>query len=791
MAYSLEDIVDIQLFQTLQEKLNEIYAFSSAIIDNDGKILTAVGWQDVCTKFHRVNKKSESECIKSDKYISEHLDEANPAVSYNCPNGMVDNAIPIIIDGIHYANFFIGQLFLEKPDLEFFKAQAKKYGFDEKTYLEAVERVPVWAKDKLDKYLVFIKQFVEILGQNGYKHLKIIEESEKKFRDFFDKVADAIFIADVDSGIILDANQTASRLMQMPHDKIVGLHQSKLHPPQNRSHTKETFERHIQNVIQRDSTIPVENKIIRSDGTEVPVEVLPSKVIFDGKPSIMGIFRDITKRKQTEENLMRFKKAIGDSSDAIFLTNIEGVITYINPSFTSVFGYTYEEVVNKCTPRILKSGTIDQSFYVDFWNALLNRIETKGELFNKRKDGSLVEVEETSNAITDENNTIIGFLSIQRDITKRKQAEEALKKSEAKYSSMISNISDVIGIIGKDGIIKYKSPNIEKFFGWQPQNLVNTDGWLTVHPDDLERIQDVFHTLSEEENSVKKVEYRYKCKDGSYKFIHLTAVNLLNDSIINGVLMNYHDITERKENEQKIQEQNKELKELNATKDKLFSIIAHDLKSPFNSIMGFTELLIENIRTYDIEKSEEFLTTINSASKQTLTLLENLLDWAKTQTGQIDFKPENQNLKPIIQAIVHILNSSAKIKNITLNGFQSDDIIAYADLNMLNTVLRNLVSNAIKFTDSGGKIDIYAVSEKNLIEITVADNGVGMTEENMNKLFRIDTSITTTGTANERGSGIGLILCKEFVEKHGGKIWVESEVGKGSKFVFTLPTSSK
>jgi len=161
MAYRLEDLVDLQAFQTLQETLNEIYAFPSAIIDNEGKILTAVGWQDVCTKFHRVNKQSELECIKSDKYISDHLHEANPVVSYKCPHGMVDNAIPIIIEGIHYANFFTGQLFLEKPDLEFFKKQAKQYGFDEKTYLEAVERVPVWTKDKLDKYLVLL----------GYAHV--------------------------------------------------------------------------------------------------------------------------------------------------------------------------------------------------------------------------------------------------------------------------------------------------------------------------------------------------------------------------------------------------------------------------------------------------------------------------------------------------------------------------------------------------------------------------------------------------------------------------------------------
>ncbi len=153
MNYKLEDIIDIKLYQELQDRLNEVYSFPSAIVDNEGNILTATAWQDICTRFHRINKQSEIECIKSDQYIATHLHEANPAVSYRCPHGMIDNAIPIIIDGKHLGNFFTGQLFLEPPDMEFFKRQAEKYGFDEKSYLEAVSKVPVWSKEKLNRYI--------------------------------------------------------------------------------------------------------------------------------------------------------------------------------------------------------------------------------------------------------------------------------------------------------------------------------------------------------------------------------------------------------------------------------------------------------------------------------------------------------------------------------------------------------------------------------------------------------------------------------------------------------------
>ena len=277
-------------------------------------------------------------------------------------------------------------------------------------------------------------------------------------------------------------------------------------------------------------------------------------------------------------------------------------------------------------------------------------------------------------------------------------------------------------------------------------------------------------------------------KDGTVIPMYFTACPLtINDKqFFTGIGI---DITDRKQAEERLVLFNNQLKELNATKDKLFSIIAHDLKSPFNSILGFSDLLLENIRNYDIDKTETYISNINLTSKHILVLLENLLDWAKTQTGLIVFKPKRQDLKAIVQDIIDMLDSTAKIKNISLNISAVSNMDVYADPNMLHTILRNLISNAIKFTKSGGNIDIIAISEQDHVKISVIDNGVGMNEETLNKIFGIETNFTSNGTANEKGTGLGLILCKEFVEKHGGKIWVESELGKGSRFIFTLPNS--
>lgn len=221
----------------------------------------------------------------------------------------------------------------------------------------------------------------------------------------------------------------------------------------------------------------------------------------------------------------------------------------------------------------------------------------------------------------------------------------------------------------------------------------------------------------------------------------------------------------------------------------MFSIIAHDLRSPFNTILGFSELLINNTKIAGDQELEQHLGIINSSAKNTLILLDNLLNWAKAQTGQIIYKQEKINLSAIVEEVLDISNSTAKIKNISLNYTQSYEGEVYADINMLQTILLNLISNAIKFTNLNGEVTIDAKQNGDNVEITVSDNGVGMSEEILQNLFKVDKSLIVNGTANEKGSGLGLILCKEFIEKLGGVIRIESEVGKGSDVRFTLPLS--
>jgi signal transduction histidine kinase len=283
------------------------------------------------------------------------------------------------------------------------------------------------------------------------------------------------------------------------------------------------------------------------------------------------------------------------------------------------------------------------------------------------------------------------------------------------------------------------------------------------------------------------LEVRFINAQGDNLFVRTIGQPIIKNGKVVKIYGDLVNITEQKTAELNLKASEQKLKIANATKDKFFSIIAHDLRSPFNHILGFSELLIEKVNSLKVSEREKYLGIINSSAKNTLALLDNLLNWAKSQTGQINFNPEKQVSSSICKEIIELLNPRAKNKNILLNYFESEEIIVFADPNMIKSILRNLISNAIKFTNSNGKIDIIALQNDNFIEIAVSDNGVGMNEETRNKLFSLETNETTIGTANEKGSGLGLILCKEFVEKHGGKIWVESELGKGSVFKFTLP----
>lgn len=241
-------------------------------------------------------------------------------------------------------------------------------------------------------------------------------------------------------------------------------------------------------------------------------------------------------------------------------------------------------------------------------------------------------------------------------------------------------------------------------------------------------------------------------------------------------------ITERDE----LEKQKRELLTLNNTKDKFFSIIGHDLKNPFSTVIGLSDLLLEDFDSFERDRLRVFIEQINKFSSNAYALLENLLQWARSQTGKLKLNKNLYNIKDVVEDNVELLSGNARQKDITIT-FSDESLYWHFDVNMISTVVRNLLSNSIKFTPLGGSIEVRCEDKKDKMLVSVIDNGVGISVKDQDRLFRLDANPTTIGTSDEKGTGLGLILCNEFINRHNGKIWVESEPGSGSIFKFQLP----
>jgi two-component system sensor histidine kinase/response regulator len=259
----------------------------------------------------------------------------------------------------------------------------------------------------------------------------------------------------------------------------------------------------------------------------------------------------------------------------------------------------------------------------------------------------------------------------------------------------------------------------------------------------------------------------------------------------NLILQNMNKILEQQVQERtaELEAKKQELEHANISKDKFFSIIAHDLRAPFTGLLGFTQIFLESFEEFSSQEIKESLSSLQKTAKTVYTLVDNLLTWSRLQRGMMEYFPQEVFLEKVAEHNINLLVSTAEQKQIALKSLITDPITVYADLNMLNTVFRNLISNALKFTSTGGSVSVSARQNEAHVEVAVVDTGTGIKPEDLTKLFRIDVKLTGLGTAGERGSGLGLILCKELVEKNGGQIWVESEVGKGTTFRFTIPKS--
>lgn len=388
--------------------------------------------------------------------------------------------------------------------------------------------------------------------------------------------------------------------------------------------------------------------------------------------------------------------------------------------------------------------------------------------------------------ITNEND-YIRWYGVVQDITVRKQSELALRQSEQNFRTLADMAKSIISIVpvkNRDKFI-YVNEEWNSAFEYSKKEAQELNPIDVLTPESYRQVMEYADRRAQGLEAPTSYEITVVTKSGKLKYLDLSSTIISFDNQ-KAFLTTSLDITEHKKLLKALSESEANLRELNAQKDKFFSIIAHDLKSPFNAILGFSDILVEQINEKNYTGIDEYAKIIRQSSQRAFDLLINLLEWARAQTGKLIFTPEVFNLKNLINDNIALLKSNANQKAITINVDMPNESITFADKQMISTVLRNLISNAIKFTHKGGEIKISVKQNEKEMLISVADNGIGIEPERIKNLFHINKSISTPGTNNEYGTGLGLILCKEFVEKHNGKIWAESKQGKGTVFHFTL-----
>lgn len=488
---------------------------------------------------------------------------------------------------------------------------------------------------------------------------------------------------------------------------------------------------------------------------------------------------DSVRQTQQDFSDLKFRALFENSGTSMVIVDKEGLFHLVNSKAARQFGFDVNEIVGKSLFDLLSDETAQK--YLDRNRNLIEsgvgeEYEDTFQLSTGQKTFLI-----TDSVLRDSHGIGYALLSSSIDITERKHIEEALKASEEIFSQFLEN--SPIYIFFKDENIRSLrlSRNYEQMLH-KPLDVILGKSMDELFPSELAKkmVKDDLQILI---NGIKiEVEEEFNNRN------FLTTKFPIQIGGKPNFLAGYTiDITEQKLAEQALKESEARFRELNATKDKFFSIIAHDLRSPFNSISGFSSLLIKQIQEKDYDGIEKYAGIIQNSSQQAMDLLMNLLEWTQSQTGRMVFTPENINIVDLINQSIELFSALAQQKSISVSSELSVNQPVFADKAMINTILRNLISNAIKFTNSGGEIVVSTEQMLHELVVSVSDNGVGMDQESISKLFRIDKSHSTLGTENEKGTGLGLLLCKEFAERHGGRIWVDSETEKGSKFFFSIP----
>jgi PAS domain S-box-containing protein len=604
----------------------------------------------------------------------------------------------------------------------------------------------------------------------------------------------------IPSGIAVVDNKGKQVYVNPSFCKMVGRDEYELlgkQPPylywaeQDMANINDAFQNTIQNKAPKEG---FDLLFCHKSGKLIPVNVVISQFVMpEGGIYWLANILEITERKKIEEALKKSQLLLMSSVESqksaiIFSIDRDYKYLYFNKAHADAMKFAYNAVINEGMNfldfisrdddgKLLKEN-IDNSF----------RGESRS-IVQSFGDANIANYEVFFNPIVNEKNEIIGCTCLARNITERVKAEQALKESETKFREIINQINDAIIVFDEKGKIVIWNNGAEQLSGLKDNEILNKSiieiQYQLTPPAQKDK------TLIEKGIngilSFQTPERFNQIIDSDIIACDTRQLKNIQSTVFPIKLHDYHLFCTVIRDTTEIKRYEKELLRISEDKDKFYSIIAQYLYNPFNLFHNFTKMMAEELDTLSIREIQKMVGTMSKSATNLYSLLDNMLQYTRVNQGKITFKPQKANLNKISHEAVSILKPVTEEKNIRFNHVIADDIDAYADIFMLKTILRNLVANAIKYTPNDGQITISAHQTTSDVTISVLDNGTGLSPGYIKKLFDISQIHSALGEAEEKGTTLGLLLCKEFVEKHNGNIWVESEKGIGCRFKFTLP----
>jgi len=704
-GFSLTEVMDINQLQPVLEDFCNAMGIASAIVDLEGNVLMSARWQRICTGFHRVDARTCLRCVESDTKLAANLKEGKPFSIYHCKNGLTDAASPIIIEGQHVANFFVGQFFTEAPDRNYFKQQAQKFDFDVADYLGALDEVPIVSQEKLLAILGFLTGFANIIACLGIERIKA-------------KKAEHIAIAQVK-----DAERAKKELTH--------------------------YKAHLESLVE-----------------------------------------DRTERLRESEEYNHL--ILQSMAEGIFVTDTEGLCTYANEAAQKMLGYEIKELVDQNIHDLFHHSNDDGSPHLrescPIYLAHTQGISSfrRDEVF-WRKNGSFFYTSYTS-VPQRKGKTIIGSVVVFRDISARKKVEDSLRESEYHLKSILMTTNEGFLWVNNEVHIVSVNDTMCKIFSRAREDILGRTLFEFVDEENRAILKEQLRLRAAGQTSVYEI--ALSRPDGSKVICEFHATPLYDkNNVKTGSFAMVSDITYRKKMEEELIVARDKAEAATRAKGDFLANMSHEIRTPMNAVMGMTHLALQTDLT---PKQRDYLHKIQISANSLLGVINDILDFSKIEAGKMGMESIDFNLDEVLDNLSTLIAMRIREKEGIEVLFDTGADVPrqlVGDPLRLSQILVNLASNAIKFTDRGEiVVSTKVVSQGNhvtVLQFSVRDTGIGLTEEHMAQLFTAFSQADTSITRRYGGSGLGLSICQRLVKMMGGKIWMESIYGTGSTFYFT------